>query len=185
MVVYTRYQKRKEWVIKMKKVLAIIAALSLVLSMAFRFVPRFSRQIKLIAQSQRCIGRDVSNGGIIKRAKQGIRIISVMITWALENAVETADSMKSRGYGLRGRSAFSIFRFDKRDMLALGYIIVSCVYVAVGRKTMYFSYYPMIRTEEISAYSISVFAVYFVLCIMPMVIEAWEAIKWKYISSKI
>ena len=35
-----------------------------------------------------------------------ITILSIMVTWCLENAIETADSMKSRGCGLPGRSAF-------------------------------------------------------------------------------
>ena len=163
----------------------IIPSLSLILSMALRFVPRFGRQMKIIAQSQKGIGRDVSDGGIIHRAKQGIKIISIMITWALENAIETADSMKSRGYGLKGRSAFSIFRFDKRDLTALIYIMVACIYLIIGKTAMYCNYYPMIKMGDVSVYSVSVFAVYFALCVMPIAIEVWEVIKWKSIKSKI
>ncbi len=35
------------------------------------------------------------------------RVVSIVVTWALENALDTADSMKSRGYGLPKRTAFS------------------------------------------------------------------------------
>ena len=97
----------------------IIPALSLVLSMSLRFVPRFTAQIKVISNAQKCVGRDVGSGGLIKRAKQGIKILSILVTWALENAIDTADSMKDRGYGLPGRTAFSIYRFDRRDKWAL------------------------------------------------------------------
>ena len=88
----------------------IIPALSLVLSMTLRFVPKFRAQIKTVSEAQRCIGRDVSDGSILQRVKNGITILSIMITWSLENAIESADSMKSRGYGLKGRTAFSIYR---------------------------------------------------------------------------
>ena len=37
----------------------------------------------------------------------------------LENAIDTSDSMKSRGYGLTGRTAYSNSVFDKRDVTAL------------------------------------------------------------------
>ncbi len=77
----------------------IIPSLSLIFSMVLRFVPRFKAQIKQISYAQKCIGRDVSNGGFLIRVKNGIKIMSIMVTWALENAIETADSMKSRGYG--------------------------------------------------------------------------------------
>ena len=83
----------------------VAPSLSLVLSMTLRFVPKFTAQMKKVRQSQKCIGRDVSDGGLISRIKHGIKIISIMITWSLENAIETADSMKSRGHGLKGRDA--------------------------------------------------------------------------------
>ena len=75
--------------------------MSLLLSMTLRFVPKFKSQIKVVSDAQKCVGRDISNGGVLERAKNGLTILSVMITWALENAIETADSMKSRGYGLK------------------------------------------------------------------------------------
>ncbi|MCL2363015.1 MAG: energy-coupling factor transporter transmembrane protein EcfT, partial [Defluviitaleaceae bacterium] len=99
----------------------IIPALSLILAMSLRFVPRFRDQIKVVSNAQRCIGRDVSSGNVFKKARHGLKILSIMVTWALENAIDTADSMKARGYGLQGRSAFSIYSFDTRDRKATVY----------------------------------------------------------------
>ena len=59
----------------------------------------------------------------IYEGKNLLKIFSAMISWALENAIDTADSMKARGYGLPGRTAFSIFIFDKRDLKTLLYIL--------------------------------------------------------------
>ena len=58
----------------------IIPALSLVLSMTLRFVPKFTSQIKVVSEAQRCIGRDVSEGSIIQRARNGLTILSIMVT---------------------------------------------------------------------------------------------------------
>lgn len=80
----------------------VIPALSLVLSMTLRFVPKFKAQLSMVSEAQQCVGRDVSNGTILQRTKHAVTILPIMITWALENAIETADSMKSRGYGLGG-----------------------------------------------------------------------------------
>ena len=82
----------------------VIPALSLVLSMALRFVPRFQVQARAVSQAQRCVGRDVSDGSLLQRLRNGVTILSILLTWCLENALETADSMKSRGYGLPGRT---------------------------------------------------------------------------------
>ena len=72
-----------------------IPALSLVLSMTLRFVPRFVAQLHVVSQAQRCMGRDVSNGSVLRRARSAAAVLSIMVTWALENAIETSDSMKS------------------------------------------------------------------------------------------
>ena len=161
----------------------IIPSLSLILSMTLRFVPRFSAQLKVITNAQRCIGRDVSNGSVIQRAKHGLLILSIMTTWALENAIETADSMKSRGYGHSGRTAFSIFTFDKRDKKALLCIVILGIYTLAGKLVggMYFRYFPSLQTGNFSMYGLSVFIAYFALCICPIIIEVYEVRKWNTI----
>jgi energy-coupling factor transport system permease protein len=164
----------------------ILPALSLIFSMVLRFVPRYLAQIKVISNAQKCIGRDVTQGNLLARARNGITILSIMTTWALENAIETADSMKSRGYGLPGRTSFSIFRLDARDKVALlimtGLIAVVAVGAAMGENTM--RYYPSIKASAITPFSILVYIAYFALCMVPVLINMVEAMKWKSIESK-
>ena len=165
----------------------IIPALSLVLSMSLRFVPRFKAQMKVVSNAQRCIGRDASAGNIFQRARHGIRILSIMITWALENAIETADSMKSRGYGLKGRTAFSIFKFDRRDTYAFVFLVLCGVYIVLGKffGGLYFRYFPSIKGMSMGAYAVSLYIAYFALGIMPLFINIREDIKWRSIRSRI
>lgn len=165
----------------------IIPSLSLILSMTLRFVPKFSSQLKTVTNAQRCMGRDVSGGSVVKRAKCGLSILSVMTTWALENAIETADSMKSRGYGHHGRTAFSIFTFDKRDKKAFFSITALGLYILAGsiRGGISFSYFPSLKAAAISPFNISIFAAYLLLCICPIIIELWEVRRWKALRQKI
>ncbi len=165
----------------------IIPAMSLIISMTLRFVPRFSAHLKVVTNAQRCMGRDISSGNLIKRAKNGLNILSIMTTWSLENAIETADSMKARGYGLPGRTAFSIFTFDKRDKKALFYIFFLGIYTFVGNLSgiMNFEFFPSVKMAETSIFGISVFLAYLLLCIYPIMIEIWEVRKWKALRSKI
>ena len=161
----------------------IIPALSLIFSMVLRFVPRFKAQVRVVSDAQKCIGRDVSNGGIIQRAKHGMTILSIMVTWALENAIETADSMKSRGYGRPGRTAFSIYTFDARDGKALLAIGAAGLYTIAGAALggMEFRFFPSMKGIGLTPYSASVFIVYLVLCTIPLFIEFWEDRTWKAI----
>lgn len=165
----------------------MIPALSLIFSMTLRFVPRFLAELKVVANAQKCLGRDVSRGSLLKRAKNGLNILSVMTTWSLENAVETADSMKARGYGLPGRTAFSIYALQKRDLKALIFILFFGAYVLAGGilGEMDFYFFPSMQAAEVSVFGISVFLAYLLLCICPVIMELWEVRKWKASASKI
>lgn len=166
----------------------IVPSLSLVLSMVFRFVPRFNAQLKNVRNSQKCIGRDISDGPLIDRIQSGIKILSIMLTWSFESSIDTADSMKSRGFGLKGRTAYSPYRFDRRDGITLTFILIFSIFVlnaAAGTDAMYFRYFPIMQGGVPSLYQAAVFIAYFLLCITPIIIETWEAYRWKKSKSVI
>ena len=158
----------------------IIPALSLVLSMTLRFVPKFQAQLQVVSEAQRCIGRDVSNGGVLQRLRNAITILSIMVTWSLENAIETADSMKSRGYGLPGRTAFSIYRFDSRDQSALSWLLYCGFFLCCGAaaKGFYWRYYPTARGVPLTPMTVCLQAVYLALCLMPVILNIRADREW-------
>lgn len=165
----------------------VIPALSLIFSMVLRFVPKFKAQIAVVSQAQRCVGRDVSNGSILQRARHGIRILSIMVTWSLENAIETADSMKSRGYGLPGRTAFSIFSWGTRDKIVIG-VVGGCglwVILGVWLKGIKWRYFPSLKGAPFGGFQLTVFLAYGALCLTPLILDIWEDRKWKISQSGI
>ncbi|MGI6028895.1 MAG: energy-coupling factor transporter transmembrane component T [Candidatus Heteroscillospira sp.] len=164
----------------------IIPALSLVLSMTLRFVPKFKAQLHVVSEAQKCVGRDVSDGGMLSRLKNAVTILSIMITWALENAIETADSMKSRGYGLPGRTAFSIYRFDGRDRAALAWLLFCGFYIACGwaKGGFYWRFYPTIRGAAAMPFTVSFQLVYLALCLTPVILDLAEDRVWKRLQTE-
>lgn len=163
----------------------IIPKGSLIISMTLRFIPRYKEQIKIISNGQKAIGRDVSNGNIIERAKNGIKILSIMTTWALENAIETADSMRARGYGLKGRTSFSLYRFDKRDRNVLCIMIVLTLIILMGAVMGMndIAYFPAIKINKITFLSVLVYVSYFLLCMVPVIEGIKEERVWKHLKS--
>ena len=159
----------------------VIPALSLVLSMSLRFVPKFKSQMQTVTEAQRSIGRDVSNGSLLQRTKTAIHIFSIMITWSLENAIETADSMKSRGYGLKGRTAFSIYRFDERDKYTLAWLSFCGLFLVAGTilNAFGFRYFPDVRYAAFDMTTIPFYCAYSALCITPVILNLKEERKWK------
>ena len=164
----------------------VIPALSLVLSMALRFVPRFTQQLKVVTRAQKCIGRDPARGSLFHRVRCAGAILKIMISWALENGIDTADSMKSRGYGLPGRTAFSVYRFDKRDGQALAVIALLGGIVLAGAAFggLTWRYFPSVKWSTVPL-SLCVLAAYAALCAYPIILNRKEERKWKVLRSKI
>lgn len=163
----------------------VIPALSLVLSMTFRFVPRFFAQLKVVTQAQRCVGRDVSQGNILDRARTGVTILSILITWSLENAIETADSMKSRGYGLPGRTAFSLYRFDRRDRALLVWLLVwgGCVLAGGLSGGLAWQYTPMVQ-GALGPFGLLFQLAYLALCLTPILLNRKEDRTWNRLQEE-
>ncbi len=109
-----------------------------------------------------------------------------MVTWSFENAVETADSMKSRGYGLPGRTAFSLYRFSRRDRLLLLWLALCGALRRRGlgarrREVALLSH----GARRADAYSASMLLrVYLLLCLTPVLLQRKEARTWSSIASK-
>ena len=160
-------------------------AAALLLSMTMRFVPRFASQIKKINQAQLCVGRDVTNGTIRQKLAHGMTIFSIAVTWALENSVETADSMKSRGYGLRGRTNYSIYRLDGRDKMTLLVMVLEIVAIIlmIRARWVYIQFYPLFILNSFDWRAVLCFTVYALFCLTPVIMGVREDLHWKRIQN--
>ena len=162
----------------------VVPALSLLLSMTLRFVPRFQAKLREVTAARRGMGLYAEKGRL-QKLRSAVTVFSVMVTWSLENAVETADSMKSRGYGLPGRTAFSLYRYSRRDRLLLLWLALCGAYIAAGWALggVKWRYYPTAR-GVLTPYSASVLLAYFLLCLTPVLLQRKEARTWSSIASK-
>lgn len=165
----------------------ILPAVSLVIVMVLSFIPRFKEKFKTVRETQRFFGPDAAEGRLKDKIKNGGAVLSIMTGWALESAVETADSMKSRGYGERRRSFYNVYSFSRRDGWMLSFIILCGIYVFYG----YFSgiiswqYYPAIKIGGLSPDGAGVYAAFAALCLGPVIVNLAEGRKWQKSRSKI
>lgn len=163
-----------------------VPRLSLVLSMALRFVPMFKRRMKKVNQAQKAMGL-YSSKSFVDKIKGAMRIFTAMIAWSLENSMETASSMKARGYGLKGRTNFSLYRFYANDgvVLAVCVLLFGVTISATAAGETAFYYYPRISGLSLSPFSVAAYVAFAALSLLPFIIEVKEALVWKYYISKI
>lgn len=160
------------------------AKLALVMSMALRFVPLFAMQFKKVKATQTALGL-YKDDNIVDHFKGGVRVFSVMITWALENGIVTADSMTARGYGVTRRSRYALFRFRVSDGVMLA--VVAVLFSAAISLTLQPQpiFYPVIVMPSVTARRVVCYAAYAALSALPTLIQLKEAIKWRKWTSDI
>lgn len=147
--------------------------LSLFLSVILRTVPRVKKYAGKINVAQKGVGRGSSQGNFFVRLRNSLRILSVLITWTLENFVESSQSMKSRGYSLKGRTAFSIYRFDNRDRaFVIGiFALLTIIMIAWGLDQTHIYYDPQIIMMPLTLLSFVFYLAYGVLLLLPMILQ--------------
>ena len=144
--------------------------LSLFLSIILRSVPRIRERAGKIEISREGIGKGVRQGNIFQRFLHGLSLVSIVITWTLEDFVESTVSMKSRGYSLRGRTAFSIYRFDNRDrsFVVMIFLCLTFVAAAIMLDQTEICYDPEIIMNPVTAMSFVFYGAYAVLLLLPV-----------------
>lgn len=152
--------------------------------MSIRFVPLFQRRLRQITLIQKIRGIDVSKGSLRQRLRDGMTLLKVLLTWSLEEALQTADSMKARGYGIRKRTVYGIYRMDRQDKICLALLILSllvplgCWLQGYGKLEIYPHMKPMVWGWGESV-------MYFSFCLfvgIPLCLEGKE--KWLWRSSR-
>ena len=159
---------------------------ALILSMTLRYIPLYKQQITKTNNAQKAMGL-YKDENLIDKLKGGIRIFSVMVTWALENGVITADSMTARGYGIGKRSRFAIFKWEKQDYMLLGASLALLIASGVAGVTGRFSieWYPKIIPAEGGVIAIVSLAAFAILCIIPDYLQIKEETRWRSLQSRI
>ena len=149
--------------------------LSLFLTILLRFLPRLSREAGRINLSRKGIGRGAGQGNLFRRLRNCLEIFSMLITWMISALALESDSMRSRGSLLRGRTAYSIYRFDNRDRaFVIGLFLcltLTLMGVILGSVKMWYN--PRILLRPLNALGVLTAAGYLALCLMPLGLELW------------
>ena len=161
--------------------------LSLFLTILLRLIPRIGQEARRINLAQKGIGRGSNQGNIFRRIVNCLRIFSMLITWMISALALESDSMRSRGSLLRGRTAFSIYRFDNRDrafVIALfSGITLTAMGAILGATTMFYN--PRIIWKPLENVSTVTAAGYAALCLLPMGLECWTEYRFQRARRKV
>ena len=104
----------------LKKLRVPVHELSMLMSIALRFIPTLIEETDKILSAQKARGADFESGGVIARAKALIPLLVPLFVSAFRRADELATAMECRCYhGGEGRTKLHVLRFAARDYLVL------------------------------------------------------------------
>lgn len=152
--------------------------LALLFCMILRFIPLMEKTSKEIKDAQIGVGNET------KGLKNTISRFSSLISISLEKSIETADSMKARGFGTTRRSHYSRYYFKVKDFLLLILIILLFVFLIISKSLglSAFSFNPVVEMINFDYVSLLISVLLFFI---PLILDLLEDVKWLYLKSKI
>lgn len=157
---------------------------ALVAMMAMGLVPRLRRRLQELMLIQRIRGITVLEGSLAQRAKSGTRLVGTLLSWTLEDALQTADSMQARGYGTGMRSAYLGFDFRKRDGLMVGGFIICAILLlgAWGSGHGFMAIYPRLGSFALSEGDGLALSAYIAFLLLPLGMEWRDRRAWRILN---
>jgi energy-coupling factor transport system permease protein len=119
----------------LKKIGLPIHEMTLMMSMALRFIPTLIEETDKIMSAQRARGADFETGGLIKRAKALLPILVPLFVSAFRRADELAVAMESRCYhGGEGRTRMKQMKLAAIDGAAAFFTVLFFAAVIVLKR---------------------------------------------------
>ncbi|PEX82512.1 energy-coupling factor transporter transmembrane component T [Bacillus cereus] len=146
-----------------------------------RFVPLFIRRLQKITLVQKTKGVQVDSGSIVERVKNGMQLLQVLLICSLEDALQTADSMQARGFGVTKRTTYIRYRMERRDWYTLSYLMILFIFAVIlssygGGKLII---YPKVESILFQQYDGMMFVVFTMFISLPIMMEGREWIWWR------
>ncbi|MBQ3065184.1 MAG: energy-coupling factor transporter transmembrane protein EcfT [Clostridia bacterium] len=150
----------------------ISPSVALILCMTMRLVPHFAQRCKTVADARRLLWKQEIHG-VRGRIRFYASVLSGVITWSLEEAIDTADSMRCRGYGAGKRTSFFLYRFEKRDRNLLMLITVCALFMVTGMVCGVYEMrcYPMLSFVETTPLVVCMHLVSVLFFLLPFLLD--------------
>ncbi len=122
----------------------IAPTVSLMISQAMRLVPQFARRGRTVISALAATPAAAPQRAR-ERTSSGLRAVSVLMGWGLEDSLVRADAMRARGYACgAARTTYRRYRMKRADIIALAtvatFVLVNIPLVSIACSR--YAFYP-------------------------------------------
>lgn len=155
-------------------------AFGLFISMLMRFLPTVQHRFRQMHNAQKTIGY-YATASLFDKGIGLVKTIYEATAWAFEQCFHKSDTMRARGYHLKKKSVFHLYRWHKEDSLVVAIWIICTGALFLDFHRVAFYYFPETKAVEIP---ISAIILVIIIAWLPVMIDLKERFKWLYYSSK-
>lgn len=161
-----------------------LPVVSLTISMMLRYLPMMRRRYRKIEEVHRTLGDDPEET-VFDRMRIFGRNFSTMLSWTLEDSIDTGDSMEARGYRLGRRTCFHRYVYGKKEVLRTAFLLMGCALTLSGELRPFsgMCFYPTFTLPGVPGAAYGFYIVYLMVLIFPTYLTAKEAYRWKLLLS--
>lgn len=108
---------------------------SMMMSIALRFIPILIEETDKIMKAQMARGADFESGSLIQKAKSMVPLLVPLFISAFRRATDLAMAMEARCYhGGEGRTKMKPLHYSKRDYVAYAVYVIYMVMIVLARR---------------------------------------------------
>jgi len=159
--------------------------IALIISHILKLIPEVMQKINSLNEIEKTFSYSYEKG-LIGRLRGKFFLLGNIISYAIENAIITALAMKARGYGLKEKRNYTLYRLRLNDLiLSFTFLFISIfIIIYSGANLLEFSFYPTISPIRFDFKAILTYVVYLSFSIYPTLNYLKEKIKWHYLNLK-
>ncbi|MBP3392448.1 MAG: hypothetical protein J6L76_06640 [Clostridia bacterium] len=165
----------------------ILPKMTMLLTVTLRTVPNLRRRIRETREVQQALGLYGKEQGYVARLRGELSVIQIVMASAMEDAIETGDSMRGRGFGKPGATRFRRDRFDLSQGIILAGLLLLWGWLGflLLEGSAKIQFYPVVNAT-MAGWKTGCFGIGVgFLCFLPAALEVYERIRWKWYISRI
>ncbi len=155
------------------------------ITVTLRFIPLLRRRLGEIMAVQQTLGALGPEVTARQRLREATEVLSILVSWSLEASLQTAISMRARGYGTGPRTSAVVYVMDGRDYFWACLMVLTAGAVLLGSFLWGWGHLEVFPTLQAGAPWLSWhFLAFFLFLCLPLYLEGrelwfWRAVKWK------
>ncbi|MFN2927436.1 energy-coupling factor transporter transmembrane component T [Lachnospiraceae bacterium YH-ros2228] len=142
--------------------------LGLTISMVLHYLPNLRRRFQEVHDAELAMGHEGHSR--MQKIRQSSIEFSTVLSWSLESAIETGDSMDARGYALHHKTSYNRFHWNSRSLcfLILTLILGPLSLTGTIRLRSAIRFYPTFALSKAGPGMVFTALVYFCLTALPL-----------------